>query len=138
MLQIPSDIEGKHAYYGEIRDGFEKENFYLGGNWEYYDAFFDSVLTRDGGMTMYVRLPVKVIRGKLDRDDAYLEFGRPLVLKHILHTGFVEADLEFAVLDVTGLNQFHKPLDPDDRIENTDKWRKVGEQAIERIKKFVH
>ena len=136
MLNITSDIEGKQAYYGNIRKHFEKEGFHICGNWEYYEAFFDSILSRNGGTTIYLRLPAKVVQGKLDQEDAFLEFGCPFVIKHVVHTGFIEDD--FAVADLTGFNQFQKPLDPDDRIERKAKWEQAGEQALNRIKEYVH
>lgn len=138
MLQVTSDIEGKQAYYGAIRNGFEKEGFHICGNWEYYEAFFDSILFQNENEKMYLRLPVKVLQGKLDRNDAYLEFGRPFLIKHIMHTGLVEDEFEFNMLNLTGISQFREPFDPDDRIEHQARWTQAAEQAINRIKPYIH
>lgn len=134
MLSIPSDIEGKRGYYGDLCRPFEDAGFHLCGNWGYYNAFFDSALHRNEGTTIYLRLPVRVVQSKLDRGEALLEFQRPLLIKHIVHIGLIEDDSDYSALDTVGLNQFQEPLDPDDRIKQEDKWRSVGEQAINRIR----
>jgi len=134
MLSIPSEVEGKRGYYGDLCKPFENAGFHLCGNWEYYKAFFDTALHRHEGVTIYLRLPVRVVQGKLDRADALLEFERPFLIKHIVHVGLIEDDSDYSALDPIGLNQFQEPLDPDDRIEREDKWRQVGERAIDRIK----
>ncbi len=138
MLDIPSDIEGKQAYYGDLHKPFEHAGFHLNGNWEYDHAYFDSVLHQQEGVSIYLRLPVKTVQGKLDQEDAVLEFGRPFLLKHIVHIGPVEEDSDYSMLNAVGLNQFQDPLDPDDRIEQEGKWRSVGEQAIGRIERYIH
>ncbi|MFC6331826.1 YugN family protein [Paenibacillus septentrionalis] len=139
MLSIPSTfIEGKHAYYGEIKDAFEERGFVINGNWEYYKAFFDHILHQHEGETIYLRLPIYVLQGKLDRDDAFFEFGQPFLLKHLVHTGIASDDNDFGILDAIGLAQFQKPLDPDDKIEKEDKWRHAGLSAIERLAPIFH
>lgn len=138
MLEFTSRIEGKQAYYGDIRDSFEREGFHLCGNWEYYSAFFDSILSENDGETIYVRLPVYVKRGKLDHADAFLTFGRPFLIKHINHVGFVETDSDFSILDITGLRQFREPKETDAHIEQERKWKEIGEKAVERLHDYVH
>jgi len=137
MLSVPSEIEGKQAYFGDFQNQFEKEGFHICGNWEYDHAYFDSVLHQQEGVSIYLRLPVKTVRGKLDQADALLEFGQPFLIKHIVHIGLSEEDSDYSALNAVGLNQFQDPLDPDDRIEQEGKWRQVGEQAINRIKGYV-
>lgn len=136
MLSVSSDIEGKSAYYGHLRKPFALEGFHLCGNWEYYEAFFDAELHQHEGVTIYLRLPVQAVQGKLDQDDALLEFGKPFLIKHIVHTGIV-SDF-YSVFDMTGLNQFQAPLDPDDRIEHETKWRRIAEQWIDKVKVHLY
>jgi hypothetical protein len=134
MLSIPSTfIEGKKAYFGEIRDDFEARGFVINGNWEYHKAFFDNILHQHEGETIYLRLPVYTIHGKLDRDDAFLQFGEPFLLKHLVHIGIAPDDTDFSVLNVIGLAQFQKPLDPDDKIEHVDKWRHIGRSTVDSL-----
>lgn len=139
MLSIPlTFIEGKQAYYGEIKDDFEKLGFVINGNWEYHKAFFDNILHQHEGVSIYLRIPAWVVQGKLDRDDAFLQFGEPFLLKHVVHTGIAPDDMDFSVLDVVGLGQFQKPLDPDDKIEKEDKWRQAGSSAVNRLAPLFH
>lgn len=135
MLQLTSPIEGKQAYYGHIREPFEKEGFQLSGGWEYNEAMFDSIIMKNDEASIYLRLPVRVIKGKLDREDAYLHFGTPFLIKHVVHTGLVEED--FKALDLVGLNQFQPPKDPDDEIEHETKWRKAGEKVLNKLTPYL-
>jgi len=136
MLNIPSEIEGMRAYYGDVCVDFEKQGFHLCGSWEYYAGFFDSILHMNEGTTVYLRLPARVVEGKLDRDDALLEFGRPFLIKHIVHTG-IDENAELGPFTAFGLNQFQAPVDSDDRIEHENRWVQAGEQAIGRIKQYL-
>ena len=138
MLSIPSDIEGKQCYYGDLRQPFERAGFHLNGNWEYDHAYFDSVLHQEEGASVYLRLPVTTVRGRLDQEDALLEFGQPFLIKHVVHIGLVQEDTDFSLMNASGLNQFQPPLDPDDRIEQEERWKRAGEQAIGKIKPYVH
>lgn len=137
MLNVPSEIEGKEATYGDVLKGFEKEGFYLCGGWEYDSAYFDSILHQDGEVTIYLRLPVQVVQGKLDDPDANMKFGQPFVIKHVIHTGIVENEDDATIPNLAGMNQFHKPSDPDDRIEDEARWKTAGEQALNRILAYV-
>src|SRR5690625_2818529 len=109
MIQFESGIEGKQMYFGFAERNLKKFGFFICGNWEYDRGFFDRILQRDGGETIYVRMPFFVLEGELDRDDAWIEFQKPFVIKHVVHTG-IETDPN-SLLTTTGLNQFQKPLD---------------------------
>lgn len=135
MLKLTSDIEGKKAFYGHIREPFEKVGFQLSGGWEYNSAMLDAIIMQNDAASIYLRLPVNVIKGKLDREDAYLHFGQPFLIKHVVHTGFVEED--FKALDLVGLNQFQPPKDPDDYIEHEGKWRKAGEKVLKKLTPYL-
>lgn len=135
MLPIPSKIIGKRVYYGDVNRPFSKEGFGLAGGWEYDFAYFDAILHEQDAVTIYIRLPSTVLEGKLDREDAYLEFGQPFLIKHVVHTGLSHD--KFDVNFFGGLNQFQKPLDPDDRIEHERHWVEAGGQALERILRYV-
>lgn len=128
MIQFESGIEGKQMYFGFAERNLKRFGFYIGGSWEYDRGFFDRILQRDGGETIYVRLPFFVLEGELDRDDAWIEFQKPFVIKHVVHTG-IETDPN-TLLTTTGLNQFQKPLDKDGHIRDKSKWVEFGEEAI--------
>lgn len=136
MLSIPSAIEGKRAYYGTLCKPFEDQGFHICGSWEYYTAFFDSILHQNEGITIYLRLPVRVIEGRLDHADALVQFERPFLIKHIVHTG-LDSDPDLGAFTAIGLNQFQEPVDPDDKIKHEDLWRQAGEQAINRVVQYL-
>ncbi len=137
MLALTSDITGKQSYYGYFKRIFEQHDFHICGNWEYYEAYFDCILYQREGVSIYLRVPAEVIDGKLDDDNAYVRFGEPFMIKHIMHAGLLRDDLDFSMLDTLGLNQFQKPVDPDDRIKYESKWRQVGDKKLNEIIKFV-
>ncbi|MFC3041746.1 YugN family protein [Virgibacillus xinjiangensis] len=135
MLKLETEMEGKKAYFGDVRKIFKRNGYTLCGSWEYDGGFFDGVLSREAGETIYIRIPFHVLEGELDRDEAYLEFGTPFVIKHVVHLG-LDKD-EQSLLAATGLNQFQEPLDKDGQIKDKSKWEMEGEQAIGAILDYI-
>lgn len=130
MTVIPLDttIEGKKAYFGETRRLLKKYGYALCGNWEYDRGKFDTVLWREGGETIYLRIPFTVLEGNLDENRAYIEFNQPYLVKHVVNVG-IDWN-ESALLTVAGFAQFQKPLDPDGHIDNRSRWKQIGEEHI--------
>lgn len=128
MLQLDTDIEGLQMTFGEARKELKKHNLVLGGDWDYDRGLFDGILNREGGETIYVRLPFNVIKGELDKRSAVIEFGRPYVIKHVVHVG-LDKDSN-SLLTATGLKQFQEPLDKDGYIYDKSKWQEFGEEAV--------
>ncbi|MFD1360096.1 YugN family protein [Lentibacillus salinarum] len=131
MLKLETTIEGKRAYFGDVYKMFRSNGYALCGNWEYDRGKFDMVLCREGGETIYVRVPFNVIEGELDKASAYLEFRTPYVIKHVVNTG-LDWD-ENSLLTTTGFNQFQEPLDRDGNITDKSRWEAAGEQEVERV-----
>ncbi|WP_047986558.1 YugN family protein [Ornithinibacillus californiensis] len=127
MIELESAIQGKTAYFGEARHLAKQFGLSLCGSWEYDGAFLDATLHREGGETIYLRMPFHVLEGELDRNDAFIEFGKPFVIKHIVHIG-LDKD-EASLFAATGLNQFQEPLDKDGQIRNKTKWEEIGEDV---------
>lgn len=144
MLPIESDIQGKKVVYGDIAEPFRAEGFELGGNWGYNGGYFDKVLARsdDQSETVYLRLPVKVIQGALDQPGAHLVFGRPLVIKHVVHTGLEYSSNEHFLSDQAGLspiwNQFQSPVDADGDLSGEERWKRTAQAYIDRIVPYVN
>ena len=131
MIKLETEIEGKRDYFGKVKDTFKQYGYVLGGNWEYDRGYFDATLWREGGETIYIRLPFTVIDGQLDDDLAYIEFRTPYVIKHVVNIGL---DREgSSLLTATGFSQFQEPLDKDAHIEKKSKWEDVGEQAVQQV-----
>jgi hypothetical protein len=141
LLNINSEIAGRVAKYGDIKEYFEKEGFILGGNWDYEGGYFDKELSQDIGETVYLRIPVMVEQGMLDDAEALVKFGTPFVVKHVVHTGSEEDQEQNAFMDQTGLspllNQFQTPIDTDGDIDMPEYWVEKSQEAINKILKHL-
>lgn len=130
MIELKTGLEGRQTQYGLIRHRLEEAGYHLGGNWDYDSGYFDRVLNREGGETVYVRAPFDVIAGMLDEDRAALIFKKPFLIKHVVNIGF-ESD-ESSLLTAT-FNQFQEPVDKDGRIADKRKWEEIGTREINRL-----
>ncbi|MEK3890027.1 YugN family protein [Bacillus sp. FSL K6-3431] len=128
MLHLDTDMEGIQMTFGEARNLLKNHGLVLGGGWEYDSGFFDGVMHREHGETYYIRMPIQVIEGELDRSDALIEFQKSFVIKHVVNVG-LDKD-ENSLLTVTGFSQFQEPLDRDGYIRDKSKWQEFGEEAI--------
>ncbi|MGM8212490.1 YugN family protein [Virgibacillus sp. W0430] len=135
MIKLDTNIVGKQTYFGHIQNMCKHHGYCLAGNWEYDRGYFDTILWREGGETIYVRIPFNVVKGELDRYDAQLEFSTPYIIKHVVNIG-LDRD-ENSLLSAIGFNQFQKPLDTDGHIDNKDKWVEAGEQAVDHFMKYI-
>ncbi|SFA83550.1 YugN-like family protein [Lentibacillus halodurans] len=131
MLKLETGLEGKKAYFGDVYNIFRFNGYTLCGNWEYDRGMFDMVLCREGGETIYIRVPFHVLEGVLDSPKAHIEFGTPFVIKHVVNTG-LDWD-ESSLLTTTGFNQFQDPVDKDGNIIDKSRWEAAGEQEIEKV-----
>ncbi|WP_164669467.1 YugN family protein [Virgibacillus doumboii] len=131
MIELETELEGKRTHFGTVQDYSKQLNYTLGGCWDYHKGCIDSILWRDGGETIYLRLSVKVIKGELDRPNALIEFEKPYVIKHVVNTG-LDRDVN-SLATVSGFSQFQDPLDQDGLIRDKKEWQENGEQAVDRI-----
>ncbi len=81
MLQFESKIIGKEIGFGYLRDKIINQGFTIGGNWEYDKGSFDSVLWKEEGETIYLRVPFIVTAGELDNEDAQIRFQKPFMMR---------------------------------------------------------
>lgn len=128
ILLQNTDIEGKRANFGAVRDMFLSHGCSFCSNFEYDQGKFDAVLWRDGGETIYLRIPFFVVDGVLDHSGAEIQFGAPYVIKHVVNIGLDYDENSFT--SATGFNQFQKPLDQDDYIYDKSRWEKAGKDRI--------
>jgi len=136
MLQFESELEGKHAEFGFLRDKLKDYGLSLGGYWDYDRGFFDGVLSKKDGETIYLRLPFVVISGMLDSDKAHIQFKTPYVIKHVVNLGLDFDDA--SLLDPTGFSQFQDPVDKDGEIQNQQKWVQAGEQVVDKVLQYLN
>lgn len=128
MIRLETDIEGKQMSFGEAQSNLKQYGLSMGGNWDYDRGIFDGIMYREGGETIYIRLPFHVLKGELDRKDAWIEFQQPYVIKHVVNLG-LDKDSN-SLLTATGFSQFQEPLDTDGYIRDKSKWQEFGEEAI--------
>ncbi|MBU6080198.1 MULTISPECIES: YugN family protein [Allobacillus] len=136
MIELDTTIEGKRTFYGNMLSEAKRLKFTLGGCWDYDRGCIDSILWREAGETIYLRLPFQVIEGELDRPNALIEFEKPYVIKHVVNIG-LEKDAN-ALATISGLGQFQKPLDTDGKIHDKNEWEENGEEAVEKIVSHVN
>lgn len=128
MIQLETDLEGKQMTFGYAQKKLRKHGLNMGGSWEYDRGMFDGILYREGGETIYIRLPFHVVKGMLDQKNARIEFQKPFIIKHVVNIG-LDHDTN-SLLTVSGFNQFQTPLDKDGYIHDKSKWQEFGEEAI--------
>ena len=128
MLELNTEIEGRMASFGTLRDRVVQNGYYFGGGWDYHKGSFDSILHREGGETIYLRVPFEVYEGELDDYNTSIKFRKPYVIKHVVNTGL---DKDASSLVSGSFNQFQEPLDRDAQIHDKSRWETAGEFAIE-------
>lgn len=131
MLKLQTGIEGKKGYFGDVQKIFKDNGFTFCSNFEYDHGKFDTVLCREGGETIYIRIPFDVLQGELDHRSAYIQFGQPYVIKHVINLG-LDWD-ESSLLTTTGFNQFQEPVDKDGKIVDKSRWEEAGEQQVQQV-----
>ncbi|MBE1555629.1 YugN family protein [Sporosarcina limicola] len=131
MLKLQTGLEGQRASFGVVSDCIRGLGYHLGGNWDYHKGCFDHTLCREGGETIYIRIPFSVRHGELDDYNASIEFGIPFVIKHVVHVG-LDSD-ESSLVDATGFSQFQEPIDTDGEIINKNRWIHAGEVAVKEL-----
>ena len=137
MIKLQTEIEGKKAYFGSVLNAFESYGCSFCSNFDYDQGKFDALLWRDGGESIYLRVPFNVINGYLDHSNALIEFGTPFVIKHVVNIG-LDYDDHSLVTGTTGLAQFQEPLDPDDYIGDKSRWVKAGEDKISQVMNSIN
>lgn len=130
LIYLETEIEGKQMTFGEAKQQLKEFGLFMGGNWEYDRGMFDGIMhrEREEGETIYIRLPFEVIHGELDREDAYIRFQKPFIIKHVVNVG-LDYDSN-SLLTASGLAQFQKPKDKDGYIHDKSKWEEFGEELV--------
>ncbi|MDW0110228.1 YugN family protein [Sporosarcina aquimarina] len=130
MIRLKTGLEGRKTRFGNMRERLEESGYHLGGNWDYHTGYFDRILNREEGETLYIRAPFDVIAGRLDEDSASIKFRTPFLIKHVVNIGF---DSEDSSLLTSTFNQFQEPVDKDGRIPDKKKWQEIGVREVNRL-----
>ncbi|MEC1722056.1 YugN family protein [Schinkia azotoformans] len=137
MIKLQTNIEGKRAYFGVIKNIFQSHGCSFCSNFDYHQGKFDALLWREGGESIYLRMPIYVVNGELDYSNALIEFGTPFVIKHVVNIG-LDYDENSLLTATTGLNQFQDPLDTDGYIRDKSRWAKAGEETVNMIMNSIN
>ncbi len=131
MISISSALQDQEGEFKAFRELFEGCGFVLGGNWDYEQGCFDCAL--DEARRVWVRIPFRVTRGKLDgasdSSDAPVRLGCPFVLRHLYEEGL---DGAAQVQTYGGLiDQFQEPADKDAEVDAF--WLEQAEALVRRV-----
>lgn len=136
LLPLESNLEGKKAIFGKLREEIKQYGFSIGGNWDYHKGSFDTILWNDSGETIYLRLPFVVTDGELDSYNTHIRFLTPYVIKHVANVG-LDFD-ESSLIDASGFSQFQTPVDTDAKIRDKNKWVYAGEQVVDKVLPYLN
>lgn len=131
MIELKSTLPGKKALFGDACKILGEHGIEMGGSWDFDNGHFDAILNQDSDDTMYMRIPFVVVDGMLDDDNAFIEFGTPFIIRHLLNIGLDDDDSP--VLAAAGLDQFQTPDNPDAPIVYSEKWVLEGEELLSRF-----
>jgi hypothetical protein len=139
MITIQSAIEGIQTRFGELKKLLTSEDFHLGGGYDYDHGYMDRALDleEEHGYHYYLRIPLYVIDGELESDDATIRLGRPFVIRHEFRTGNDPEGEEAGVASAL-INQFSEPI-PVDQDNIDPEWINRARSVIGAIEqKLVH
>ncbi|MFE8698543.1 YugN family protein [Cytobacillus sp. FJAT-53684] len=132
MIELRSEIEGKRGHFGQLQNSFLTHGCSFCSNFDFHQGKFDTVLWREGGETIYLRMPFNVVHGMLDSSNTIIEFGTPFVIKHVVNIG-LDYDQNSLLTATTGLDQFQNPIDQDGYIRDKSRWALAGEEKIRNL-----
>ncbi|HZG56848.1 YugN family protein [Paenibacillus sp.] len=114
MISLESELTNRELDFAELKDKLERQQFTLGGNWDYNQGCFDRRLDGEK-QTVWLRIPFEVSHGQIDPDapqpGTRVVVGTPYVLRHLYNDGD-DHDAHLYLLTAT-VNQFQAPVDPD-------------------------
>lgn len=137
MIKLQTSMEGKRAYFGAVKNIFHSNGCSFCSNFDYHQGKFDALLYREGGESIYLRIPIYVVDGELDYSNALIEFGTPFVIKHVVNIG-LDYDDHSLITGTTGLAQFQEPLDTDGQIRDKSRWAQAGEDTVDMIMSSIN
>lgn len=137
MIKLQTNMEGRRAYFGAVKNIFHSKGCSFCSNFDYHQGKFDALLYREGGESIYLRIPIYVVDGELDYSNALIEFGTPFVIKHVVNIG-LDYDENAFLTATTGLAQFQEPLDTDGQIRDKSRWVQAGEDTVNMIMNSIN
>lgn len=128
MIEIPSQLEGKHFDLYILEQKLKPIGYCIGGNWDYDHGAFDYKMN-DEGSYQFLRLPFRAIDGQLDSRNCKVELGKPYLLAHQYQKGL--DDHAHSDNSSAAFNQFQEPVDEDAPIPNS--FNGVGKTLVHQL-----
>ncbi|HAQ08087.1 MAG TPA: hypothetical protein DCR24_11395 [Bacillus bacterium] len=125
MIEIPSELEGKHFDLYKLEQLLKPLGYSVGGNWDYDHGAFDYKIDDEVGY-QFLRLPFRTIDGQLDSPGCTVQLQRPLLLSHKYQRGL--DDNAFIRNASASFNQFQEPVDKDASFP--EKYIEVGKSLV--------
>ncbi|WP_210365748.1 YugN-like family protein [Bacillus sp. REN3] len=126
MIEIPSELEGKHFELYKLEQLLKPLGYAIGGNWDYDHGAFDYKIDDETGY-QFLRLPFEAIDGQLDSNGCTVKLQRPFLLSHKYQRGL--DDHAFIGNAGASFNQFSEPVDKDASFP--EKYIEVGKALVQ-------
>jgi YugN-like family len=125
LIEIQSELEGKHFDLFKLEQLLKPMGYSIGGNWDYDHGAFDYKIDDEVGY-QFLRLPFKAIDGQLDSKSCTVKLQRPFLLSHKYQRG-IDDHAEIGNASAS-FNQFQEPVDKDASFP--EKYIEVGKSLV--------
>jgi hypothetical protein len=132
MIEIPSEIEGKHYSLYNLEQLLKPKGFHIGGNWDYDHGSFDFKINDEEGY-QFLRIPFTAVDGQLDSRGVTVKLGRPFLMNHLYQSGLDDNAASGNL--AASFNQFSEPQEKD--AEFPEKYIQFGEQLVRDIESLL-
>lgn len=132
MIEIPSNLEGKHFSLYRLEDVLKPKGYSIGTNWDYDHGYFDYKIDDEVGY-QFLRVPFEAIDGQLDSLGTTVEIGRPFLLSHKYQIG-IDEDADSGAMSGM-VNQFQDPVDKDASFPK--KYIDLGKALVQELEEAL-
>ncbi|GIO23368.1 YugN family protein [Oceanobacillus sp. J11TS1] len=114
MISLDTNMPGKQGFFGKLKPHLKELGFTIDRNKDGHHAYFNGLLTSQGGKKLYLRLPFQVIQKESDQPSDQIEFGAPVLIN--------QAPLSNLI-----------PTQKSQQQQEEHNWKRAGEQAVQQI-----
>jgi hypothetical protein len=132
MIEIPSELEGRHFDLYKLEKLMKPLGYEIGGNWDYDHGSFDYKIADEVGY-QFLRVPFQAVDGQLDSRGTVVEFKRPYLLSHRYQRGL--DDYANTGTFSGSINQFSEPADSDAQFP--EKYIETGKQLVKDLEQML-
>ncbi|RLQ91102.1 YugN-like family protein [Falsibacillus albus] len=132
MIEIDSNIEGKHYQLYKLEQLMKPLGYDIGGNWDYDHGYFDYKIDDEVGY-QFLRVPFTAVDGQLDSQGVTVKLGKPYLLSHKYQRGLDDHANIFNVS--ASFNQFQEPVDKDASFPK--QYIQVGKDLVKELEQTL-